>query len=366
MSSEYNLDTYVEYLIKELEVLYQLWGSKPLQFSTMMFGWGTASIFTASQLDTLFAWLYQYMDRSSLEQVSFEGSPSTITPAKIDVFKAYGVHRISIGVQSFQVEVMEANNRVFVSYEKIQTLIEYIHSVGLLVQIDLMIGIKWQNETNCIDDYKKMIDLKVDSYTMNYYIPHGFANFSDTKTSLMLKEKIRTLDKKRNHITADTNAYLLQEEYVFNNFNYSVVWLWVGATSNIGNTLIYRKTDFENYYSSLDNGRLPSDDGIIMSPRFVYIKYIFEKYKQGYIEYSDFKTHFWCEIQSEFASELEFLVTEGVVELQEDRIVFLKNRLENRIYLNVFLQDIIEAKWPIHIPDLDAQFHLDLTGLVYE
>lgn len=366
MTSAYNLDEYVEAMIAELGIIYDLWGGVPLRFSTWMFGGGTASILSDVQLERLFSGLEQYIDPEALEQISFESSPSTLSDAKLKVLKKHSVTRISIGVQSFQESVMQANNRVYVSYEKIQSLITSIHDLGMLVQLDLMIGIKWQDEANCIDDYKKMIDLGVDSYTMNYYIPHGFANFSDTKTSLKLKEKMRLIDSKRNHITADKNAYLLQEDYVFNNFSYSVIGLWVGATSNIWNTLIYRKTDFENYYSSLEAGKLPSDDGIVMGENFPAIKYIFEKYKDGEIDRNDFKNVFWDEILQVFTREFEFLKREEVVEIQEEKIIFLKNRLENRVFLNVFLEDVIDAKWQIDVPELDAQFHLDLTGLIYE
>ena len=229
-----------------------------------------------------------------------------------------------------------------------------------------MVWIEWQNEENCIDDYRKMMDLEVDSYTINYYIPHWYANFWDTKESLHLKEKIRTLDKKMNNISKNKDSYLLQEEYVFNNFDYSVLWLWVWATSNLWNKIIYRKSDFYSYYDLIDKWEIPYDSWILMNHKFPYVKYIFEKYDNWEINFIDFKSHFDIELLDTFWKEIRFLELEKVVKIEEDRIIFLKNKFENRIYLNIFIEDILKEKEKEIIPKLDKQFNLNLIWLIYE
>ncbi len=366
VSKKDDLDKYVDYLIKELEIYYELNNSKKLEFTTIMFWWWTASILTVKQLDKLFYWLYKLIDRTNLKQISFESSIFTLNNSKIDILKKYDVDRISIWIQSFDKTVLEKNNRVYMEYYKIKNIVNYIKKSWILVQVDLMIWIKWQNEKNCIKDFKKMIELWVDSYTMNYYIAHDYANFSDTKKGLNLKETMKKLDHKYNFIAKHKWSYLLQEDLVFNDFNYFVVWLWVWATSNIWNKYIYRKTNFLNYYKNIDNKKIIADSWVVAPTNFPEIKYMFEKYKDWDIEFENFKNTFWKDIKILFKKELEFLALEGIIDIGETNLKFLKNKYESRIYLNVFLENFFESKKDIEIPVLDKQFHLDLTWLIYE
>ncbi len=366
LTKDDDLNKYVEYLVRELELYYELNNNKKLVFTTIMFWWWTASILSAEQLDYLFSWIFKYIDKSYLKQLSFEASIFTLSNDKINVLKSYWVDRISIWIQSFDKNVLEKNNRIYIEYRKIKQIIDYIKLSWILVQIDLMVWIKWQDEVSCIKDFKKMLDLWVDSYTMNYYIPHSFANFSDTKRSIDLKETIKKLDKKYNFKTKNNNSYLLQEELVFNDFNYFVIWLGVWATTNIANRFIYRKTDFNNYYNHIKNKLLIVDEAIEMSNKFAAIKYIFEKYKETEFDLKDFKKQFWVKLKDYFPYEIDFLIKENIIKLESDKVVFLKNKYESRIYLNIFLEDLFETKKDIDIPVLDKQFHIDLMWLIYE
>jgi len=67
-------------------------------------GGGTPSRLEASQIKEIVSALKEAFDLSSLQQHMMETSPETLTPEKLEVMRALGIERISMGVQSFDDE----------------------------------------------------------------------------------------------------------------------------------------------------------------------------------------------------------------------------------------------------------------------
>jgi oxygen-independent coproporphyrinogen-3 oxidase len=71
-------------------------------FSRLAVGGGTPSYLSEKQLERLFDLLTrEFGVRAEEIPVAVEVSPETITPAKVELLKARGVHRVSMGIQSF-------------------------------------------------------------------------------------------------------------------------------------------------------------------------------------------------------------------------------------------------------------------------
>lgn len=97
---------YLEGMIREMEL-------RPLdrQIDTVFIGGGTPGVLTVKDWEQLGTALHRYWGNVAPREWSIEMAPSTIHPDKLALFKELGVTRISVGVQSFQDETLQALGR---------------------------------------------------------------------------------------------------------------------------------------------------------------------------------------------------------------------------------------------------------------
>ena len=70
-------------------------------YETVFFGGGTPSLLTPQQLGSILARLHRAFRIPSDAEITLEANPGTVTRATLTAFRALGVNRLSVGVQSF-------------------------------------------------------------------------------------------------------------------------------------------------------------------------------------------------------------------------------------------------------------------------
>ncbi|MEB3358968.1 MAG: radical SAM family heme chaperone HemW [Synechococcales bacterium] len=112
--------------------------------TTVFFGGGTPSLLSARQLGTLLAVLADQFGIAADAEISLEIDPGTFQKRQIQGFKAAGVNRLSLGVQSFEADLLAACGRTHTP-EDITGAIALIHDVGIAnFSIDLISGLPHQ------------------------------------------------------------------------------------------------------------------------------------------------------------------------------------------------------------------------------
>lgn len=99
----------VEALIAELRSALPAWSGKT--FTTLYFGGGTPSVLAPAELSAIATAAMEGADWA-LEEWTVEANPEDLDGATLEGLKAAGVDRLSIGVQSFQPEVLDWMNRL--------------------------------------------------------------------------------------------------------------------------------------------------------------------------------------------------------------------------------------------------------------
>lgn len=79
---------------------------------TIFFGGGTPSALSTSQLDYLLTGLRARLDLSELQEWTLEMNPATVSLEKATLLRDLGVNRISMGVQSWDEELLKVLGRV--------------------------------------------------------------------------------------------------------------------------------------------------------------------------------------------------------------------------------------------------------------
>lgn len=88
-------------LVREL-ILRSPESTAPLQ--TIYFGGGTPSILTSAELGHIFEAVHQHYKVTSDCEISFEANPEDINQKNLEAWKAVGINRLSIGLQTFSNE----------------------------------------------------------------------------------------------------------------------------------------------------------------------------------------------------------------------------------------------------------------------
>jgi len=101
---------YVSALIADLELaLPQVWG-RPVH--TVFFGGGTPSLLSARALDELLSAIRARLPLAPDAEITLEANPGTFEAKKFADFRAAGVNRLSIGIQSFDPAHLKALGRI--------------------------------------------------------------------------------------------------------------------------------------------------------------------------------------------------------------------------------------------------------------
>lgn len=131
---------YIEVLIAEIEQT----PPRGASLNTVFFGGGTPSLLSVSQLEQLLTTLDRHLGLSSNAEISMEIDPGTFDLDKLQGFLDLGVNRISLGIQSFDDQLLKLCGRSHTSAEIFQA-IDLLHQAQVQnFSIDLISGLPEQ------------------------------------------------------------------------------------------------------------------------------------------------------------------------------------------------------------------------------
>lgn len=111
---------FVDELIREIHSIeHTRFAEEPVQ--TIYFGGGTPSLLTPSQVGSILETIDSVFDLD-LEEVTLEMNPDDVTKEYLSGLKSAGINRASMGVQSFDPELLKFMNRAHTSDEALKCL----------------------------------------------------------------------------------------------------------------------------------------------------------------------------------------------------------------------------------------------------
>ncbi|MHB8848284.1 MAG: radical SAM family heme chaperone HemW [Burkholderiales bacterium] len=106
---------YVDALERDLEsALPLIWGRS---IHSIFFGGGTPSLFSAAAIDRILAVVRSLVRLDFFAEVTLEANPGTVEAVKFAEFKSAGINRLSLGIQSFDAQHLQALGRIHDSQE---------------------------------------------------------------------------------------------------------------------------------------------------------------------------------------------------------------------------------------------------------
>ncbi len=132
-------------------------------FTTVYIGGGTPTVLP-DELASLIGWLREHWN---IKEISVETNPSDLTPQNIDLLKEAGVNRLSVGVQSFQDNLLASVNRIrkYGTSVDIQNRLLQVRGVFDTVNVDLIFGLEGQKMEDVTADLEIIKRLEMEQVT---------------------------------------------------------------------------------------------------------------------------------------------------------------------------------------------------------
>ncbi len=113
-------------------------------FDTIYFGGGTPSLLTEFELEALLRAAAEYFEFAPDMEITLEANPGTLSLQKLHSFKSLGINRLSMGVQSFNDDLLRFLGRIHDSHQAIRSVEEARQAGFDNLSIDLIFSIPGQ------------------------------------------------------------------------------------------------------------------------------------------------------------------------------------------------------------------------------
>ncbi len=158
------VDEYIQALLKEIKITLGKYPSSTIE--TLYIGGGTPTALSSTQLETLLAGLALLLPIDKNGEYTIEVNPGDLTNEKIQILKSYGINRLSMGVQSFDNELLKKIGRHHTA-EDVYRTVGMIEKHGFdNVSIDLIYALPNQSYSNFKDTLEKALELDLPHYSL--------------------------------------------------------------------------------------------------------------------------------------------------------------------------------------------------------
>jgi putative oxygen-independent coproporphyrinogen III oxidase len=216
---------YIDALLEDFEQhLPIIWGRRLI---SIFIGGGTPSLFSPEAINNLLSGIRARIQCIGNLEITMEANPGTFEQNKFNEFRNIGINRLSIGIQSFDNEKLDALGRIHNSSEAIRAVETAQFSGFENINLDLMFGLPNQSIQQGIDDLKTAIALKpshiswyqltIEPNTFFYSQPPVVA---DDDTICDLQQHGQTLLAEHDFNQYEISAYAKGKKQCQHNLNY--------------------------------------------------------------------------------------------------------------------------------------------------
>ncbi|MBC1757352.1 oxygen-independent coproporphyrinogen III oxidase [Listeria seeligeri] len=333
------VDEYVDLLIKEMQITAMNKQMEPID--TVFVGGGTPTTLNEAQIAKLCTAIQEIFPMKEEVEFSFEANPGDLSVAKVQTMKDYGVNRISMGVQSFNNDLLKQIGRIHTVKDVYQS-VENMRTVGFEnVSIDLIFSLPGQTEADFQDTLNQALALDLPHYS-------AYSLIIEPKTifyNLMQKGKLFLPGQ-----DAEANMYDLllvemekhgRKQYEISNFakegfeskhnitywsNEHYYGFGAGAHGYIGNTRYSNFGPIKKYMEPLQENKLP-----VFQQKELTLKEKMEEEmflglrKVSGVSKAGFQRKFGQNLDTTFQNAIQKTMAKGWLENNEENVALTRN-----------------------------------------
>lgn len=226
---------YIDALMADLEqALPMIWGR---EVYTVFFGGGTPSLFSAEGMDSILSGLRARLRLHPFAEITMEANPGTFEAEKFREFRAAGINRLSIGIQSFNSAHLKALGRIH-DDRQARAAVEIAQASFDNFNLDLMYALPGQTVDDALADIRQAIAFApkhLSAYQLtlepNTYFHRFPPKLPDDDTSATIQDAIQAELAAHGYQHYETSAYAQEGFQCRHNLNYWMFgdYLGIGA-----------------------------------------------------------------------------------------------------------------------------------------
>lgn len=212
---------------------------------SVFFGGGTPSLFSPESIDEILTAVNMLTPLEYDAEVTLEANPGTVDTAHFKGYKAAGVNRVSLGIQSFNAGYLQALGRIHDDKQALAAA-ELALSTFDRVNLDVMYGLPNQNLADALADAQKAVNLNPDHLSFYHLTLEPNTPFYRTPPSLPsddvsadMQEKIERFLADNGYVHYETSAFCKPKSQARHNLNYWSFGDYLGIGAGAHSKLSY-------------------------------------------------------------------------------------------------------------------------------
>ena len=259
-------------MIKEMEIQKDYLNGESID--TIYFGGGTPSILGIRELELFLDKSFELFTINPNPEITLEANPDDLSRTKLGGLYALGINRLSIGIQSFNDQVLNFLNRAHNAREAINCVNEARNAGFDNISTDLIFSIPGVDVKALEWDIKTTLSLNpehVSAYSLTieektvfgrWYKKGRFAEVNETESARQFELIISMLEE-NNYEQYEVSNFCRDGYYASHNSSYwkNVPYLGIGPGAHSYNRLSrqYNVSSNPAYLKSLNLGEMPFD-----------------------------------------------------------------------------------------------------------
>ncbi|MCK5697869.1 MAG: oxygen-independent coproporphyrinogen III oxidase-like protein [Gammaproteobacteria bacterium] len=164
-TSQQRDQNYIHTLISDLEhELPSVWGRT---VQSIFIGGGTPSLIQPKHLQQLLSAIHARIKVSPMAEITMEANPGTVDQVKFSEFRDVGINRLSIGIQSFNDQLLKKIGRIHNAQQARQAIERAKQSGFDNINLDLMYALPNQTLDDALSDIQQAINF--DTSHLSHY-----------------------------------------------------------------------------------------------------------------------------------------------------------------------------------------------------
>jgi len=332
-------DRYIAAISKEMDLYLRKLGVDRIKPRSILLGGGTPTYLTPEQLRRFMEAFDKRVDLHASSQFSVDVDPNTLIgpdgAERLKIMRDHGVHRLTIGIQSLDTEVLRLMNRHHGRAEALEA-IEASKKAGFDLNIEFIFGYPGETLENWAAVVEEACNLDVDEIQLYRLKIDAYGDYQGP-----IKQ---VLEKKKHHVPTNEEAIvmkqmaidilgqhgyreqILRRVFTRNPEKYShyahnqccrlvdEVGFGLTAFSSLRDRFVLNTQDFDEYYAKIDAGILPCNRGLVRSEEELIRWATILPLKNRTIRNMDFRRITGHELNEVFTKKFELLKEAGLVE----------------------------------------------------
>ena len=262
-------EAYIHAVIHEWQTYQPEWNKQEIH--TIYLGGGTPSLLPIESLRLLLHSILSGINPSTIQEITLEANPGDITAEKIQAWRSLGINRLSMGVQSFNDQLLQLVGRRHTAEQAIQA-VKIAQAEGISnISIDLMYALPGQSMAEWQADIALALTLHVphiSSYGLIYeegtpltqWLEQGKITAIDEETEMQMYDHLVEQLTLHGYEHYEVSNFALQGQHSKHNSSYwndtPYLGLGAGAHSYDGNKRWWNVADIDEYISQAMNNQL--------------------------------------------------------------------------------------------------------------